>query len=277
VTVDGLRFSPSTKYEYGGLDPNVLLVTSDDVTVKNNLLEGLQADNTNTPDGKSPVTLNGIQVFDASDSPIGGVKILDNTVRNVVNDGDASAGWPHYGGAAAIKIQGTLNGVEVVGNTVEDIYSAGWTWGIVMTHTTTADYDNVSPRNVSVEKNTVKRLNTAGSRFKPLNNGASSAPYPGSAFGIDGNSDANEATVTNNNFVDVPHGVQSKDPDNTLDVRNNWWGAPDGPSTGFVPTGVSSPISDTSTGELADGSGTGISVTKSGVEIRFDPWLNSSV
>lgn len=272
VIVEKLKLSPSTEYDIdSGIDPNIILANADDVVVRNNLLEGLRADATGEAESGS---LNGIQAFGASSSPVGGIRIENNTVRDIVVDGDVSAGWPHYGGAAAIKVQGTLDGVDVIGNTVEEVYSAGWTWGVVMTHTSTGSFGNVSPKNITVEENTIRKLNTVGSQFNPTADG--SATYVGNGFGIDGNSDADEATVTNNNFVQVPHGVQSKDPNNVLDVRNNWWGDSTGPSTGVVPNSVSQ-VTDADTGTAADGNGTGISITDSNVDVRFDPWLNSSV
>jgi hypothetical protein len=271
AAVRRLRLAPSRTFEPGGIDPTVLLVTGDDVTVEGNLLEGLRAD---AGTGGDSVTLNGIHVFDASDSPLGGVVVRDNTVRDVVNDGDAAAGWPNYGGATAIKVQGTVDGVDVVGNTVEEIYSAGWTWGVVLTHTNTGDYDGVSPKSVSVEGNTVSNLNTAGSRFDPLGD-PGGAPFPGVAFGIDGNADADQASVEGNNFVRVPLGVQTKDPDHTLDVRNNWWGDASGPGTLAGATAVD-PVTDPATGAVADGSGTAISIAVEGGAVRFDPWSSGS-
>jgi hypothetical protein len=231
-----------------------------DFTLAENLVEGVRADSTT-----DSVTVNAIQVFDASDEPIEDVTVQNNVVRDVVNGGDSST----YGGAAAIKVQGTVDDVDVVGNNVTDVYSAGWVWGIVMTHTKTADYADVSPKNVTVEENTVAQLNTGGPQFDPLVN-PTSARYPGVAFGVDGNSDASEVTVSRNNFVSVPVGAQTKDPGHVLDVRDNWWGDATGPSTLAGGT-----VQDTETDELADGAGSAVSVVNGGV--RFDPWLNADV
>nr|WP_154019520.1 DUF1102 domain-containing protein [Halapricum salinum] len=272
ATVRKVRFAPSTVFQPGGIDPSVLLVTGDDVTVEANLLEGIRADNTTVPDGiDTPATINAIHVFDASESPVGGVVVQDNTVRDIVNDGDVSKEWPHYGGASAIKVQGTVDGVDIFGNTVEDVYSAGWTWGIVSTHTTTDGYGSVSPKSVAVEGNSIRRLNTAGSQFSPTTD-PTSAPYPGSAFGVDGNADADLVSVTNNNFVQVPIGAVTKDPDHTLDVTQNWWGDDTGPGTL-----VGNPVEDASTGAVANGAGSAVSVQVEGGSFRFDPWSSSSI
>lgn len=222
VTVQKLKIAPSTIFTAGGLDPHGILVTGDleEVTIENNVVEGMTADSQG-----GTVTINGIQVWNDGPDHQTGTAIRDNTVRDLHNQGGSE--WPNYGGAAAIKVQGVVENTTVTGNTVESIHSAGWTYGVVTTHT--ANASEVSPKNTTVERNTIEEVND-GSVYDVFED-PKSAPYPGSAFAIDGDSIANEATVSLNNFLETPIGAQNKDDDNTLVAECNFWGHATGPDT----------------------------------------------
>ncbi len=195
------------------VDPFGIRVTASDVTVANNVVTGITGDAANHPWR----AVNGIQVFNGdAQSPVTDIVIHDNTVSHLNNDGTTSA----YGGAAAIKVQGVLDGVDVAGNTVENIDSAGWSWGIVMTTTGSA---GISPEDVTVTRNTIDSVDAD--------------VLTGTAFGVDGDSDAEQATVNDNNFLNVPVGVENKDGNNTLDATNNYWGHASGPSERTSPSG----------------------------------------
>lgn len=226
AAVKRLKITSSTTYTPSNWtrpgSPFAILVTASDVLVKGNLVEGITADAAADPN--KSISLNGIQLFHGGSSPLTGLEVTNNTVRDMFNDGGSS--WPNYGGVAAIKVQGVLDGVDVRRNRVEDLHSAGWVWGIVNTHTGNAP--SVSPKNVTVERNHVSKGND-GSEFDVFDD-PTSAPYPGVAFGIDGNSDADQATVRFNDFFEIPGGVQNKDTSNALVAEVNWWGSESGPS-----------------------------------------------
>lgn len=222
ATVSRLRVAPTTTYEPGGLDPHGILVSGEisDVTVSGNVVAGMTAD---ASPGDKSVTMNGIQVWNEGSDPLAGAVIRNNTVRDMHNQG--GSGWPNYGGAAAIKVQGVVDDTDVVGNTVESVHSAGWTYGVVTTHTGNAP--GVSPTNTTVERNTIREVND-GSIYDVFDD-PGAAPYPGSAFGIDGDSLASEATANLNNFLETPIGAQNKDDAHTLDAECNYWGHASGP------------------------------------------------
>lgn len=222
ATVSGLKVAPTTTFVAGGLDPHGILVSGarSGVTITSNVVEGMTADS----DGGS-VTINGIQVWNDGPNRQTGTEVKHNTVRDMRNEGDAAAGWPNYGGAAAIKVQGVVEDTDVVGNTVESVHSAGWTYGIVTTHTGNAP--GVSPEHTTAELNTIEEVND-GSVYDVFDDPAS-APYPGSAFAIDGDSLASEATANLNNFLQTPNGALNKDGANTLDAECNYWDHATGP------------------------------------------------
>lgn len=219
--VSQLQVAPSTTFVSGGLDPHGILITASDVLVEENVVTGMTGNSTG-----GSVTLNGIQVWHDGPNNLTGIEIRDNTVSDMDNMGNPSAGWPNYGGAAAIKVQGVVSGVDVTGNTVKNVHSAGWAYGIVLTHTGNAP--GVSPKNVEVAGNTVTEVND-GSKYA-VSDDETAAPYPGSAFAIDGEADADEAEVHENAFTGTPIGAQNKDAEHVLAAPHNYWGAPTGPT-----------------------------------------------
>lgn len=230
VSADGatfakMRVAPATVFESGGLDPHGILVTASNTKIYGNLVEDLKANSTG-----GSVTINGIQVWNDGPSELTDVVIKDNTVREMSNEGNST--WPNYGGVAAIKVQGVLNGVDVKGNNVKDIHSAGWAYGIVTTHTGNAP--GISPKDVEVMKNDVRKVND-GSVYDVFAD-PNAAPYPGAAFAIDGDSLANETVVNFNNLVN-PLAIQNKDQDHTLDAENNYYGHASGPAARTNPAG----------------------------------------
>lgn len=228
ATVSLLTVNPSGTFTDSTLDPVGILVTASDVTVDSNAVVNMDGDSTG-----GSVTLNGIQVYNGSEPRISGITVQNNAVFGITNAGDADAGWPNYGGAAAIKVQGVVDDVDVLDNQVQHVYSEGWAYGITTTQTGSAP--SISPTNVTVEGNDVSNVNNGSER--DVFSDPASAPYPGSAFIVDGTADATEMTVQFNNLTKVPFGVFTKDENGTLDAECNWWGHPTGPSTDDNPVG----------------------------------------
>lgn len=255
VTSDGdgsavrrLRISASETYLGGTFpDPAGVLVKASDVVVENNLIEDFDADLSN---GQGSVTLHGVQVF--------GADVSDGTVRNNVIRGFRSEGdsttWPKLGGIAGVKAQAGVENLTVEHNRITDHHSAGWVWGVVLTPSESADG---VPTDVTVEKNHIAGLNDGSVHdvFAGGNGGRDVAPYPGSAFGIDGTADASEAAVRQNNLL-APNGAESKDQDGTLVAECNWWDDRSGPTHEGNPDGEG-------TWALERGSAT----------IDYKPWL----
>lgn len=145
----------------------------------------------------------------------------------------------------------------MTGNSVSDLHAAGWAWGVVLT---SSDSHPDVPKDVVVERNTMERLND-GSEFDVFSGpdmGRDAAPFPGGAFGVDGEAEADEVTSLTRNNLLAPNGAESKDGDATLDATCNWWGDRSDPTHHDNPGGE---------GTWALERGT--------ADIGFDPWLNS--
>lgn len=233
ATVKHLKVAPATTFDVGsGIDPYGIRVTVGGVTVKENVVSGITGDATG---GNSSGTVHGIQIWHPGPSRIANIVVRNNTIRDTKNLGDAAAGWPNYGGAVGIKVQGAVKDVSVTGNTVHGVHSAGWVYGVTLTHTGN-DPDARSPENVTMKENTLAELND-GSVYDVFTD-PTSAPYPGAAVAIDdtenptgpGGADADQATVRLNNFLSAPIGTQNKDQVHTLVAECNYWGHASGPS-----------------------------------------------
>lgn len=228
-----LKVAPTTTFDVeSGIDPVAIRATAGNVTVEKNVVAGITGD---TEGNGGSGTVHGIQVWHPGPTFISGVTIRDNAIRDVENLGDAAAEWPNYGGAAGIKVQGAVKNVQVLENTVRGVHSAGWVYGVTLTHTGN-DPQARSPEKVTVEKNALEQLND-GSVYNVFQN-PGSAPYPGAAVAIDdtqnpdgpGGADADQATVRLNNFLSAPIGTQNKDEVHTLVAECNYWGHESGPS-----------------------------------------------
>lgn len=259
VTSDGrgaavrrLRISPSETFVGGTFpDPAGVLVKASDVVVEDNVIEGFRADLSN---GQGSFTVHGVQVFGAEGAELSNVTVRDNLIRDLRSEGDPTT-WPRYGGVAGVKIQADVDGAMISGNRIVDLHSAGWAWGIVLA--TSGSAPGV-PSAIIAEENHVEGLNDGAvyDVFDGPNDGRNAAPYPGSAFGVDGSADASEATVRYNDFL-APNGAESKDQDATLIAECNWWGDRSGPTH------------DDNSG----GTGTW-ALERGNASIDYTPWLN---
>lgn len=219
-------------------DPFGVRVTANDTTVANNIVTGL----TDVASPSKWRAINGIQVFGRNQ--VSNVTIRNNEVRDTRKE--------VVGGLAGIKLQADQTTVDVAGNSITDLHSSGWVWGVVLAGSGSAEG---YPKNVVVQKNTMERLNDGS--VHNVDEERDAVPYPGSAFGIDNGAKANEATVTYNNLL-APNGMESKDSENRLVAECNWWGAKSGPTDSKNP----------------DGTGTW-AFERGDATIAFTPWLNA--
>ena len=235
ATVESLRVVP------GSVTGNeaAIAVYAGNTTVSGNLIDGMTGDGTGV--------IKGVHIFNGGKPAIFNISVTNNVIRNIDNQ---QPGIP-FSGADGIQIQGVVDGVAITGNTIEDIHSAGWAYGIEIT-TTAADTAN-PPQNVQVLNNSISLVND-GSVYNVMLD-PFAAPYPGIGLVIDetfpgaDDGDASQVTVTYNDFVNLIVGAFNKDTDQILNAENNWWDACDGPS------GV--------------GPGSGVAV---GPNIDYDPW-----
>lgn len=224
-----------------GVDPFGVLVKASDTVVADTVVRSL----TGATDQWDSV--NGIQVFGGDG--ITNVAVRDNAVTGFDNAAE--------GGVAGIKLQADVEGVSVTGNTVTDLHAAGWAWGVVLTHSTS--HEGV-PQDVVVEGNTMEGLND-GTVYAWTDESENRAgtPFPGSAFGVDGEAEADEVASLQGNNLLAPNGAESKDEGATLDATCNWWGDESGPVHEENP----------------DGEGTW-ALERGDADIDFEPWLTAT-
>lgn len=205
-------------------DPFGIRITASNTTVSQNVVHSIGED---VPDG----SINGIQAFGAN--TISDVEIKYNLVRDYQN---VEADDTPASGVAGIKVQADVSDVTVRGNVVRDLHGL-YGYGVVLTSSTSADG---VPSNVHVDYNTLARIND-GSVFDVFGAGGNEGrdapgPYPGSAVAIDGEAEADAATVRFNNLL-TPNGAESKDQSESLTATCNWWDDRSGPTHSDNPGG----------------------------------------
>lgn len=225
AVVERFRVEPTTVYttDIGG-GQGILVSGASGVTIRDNVIEGLRGDA--SVDTRSSFSLHGIQVFSCDMVAETGITVRDNRVVDLDNMGDPSQ-WPLYGGGIGIKVQGNVSGVDLIGNTVQDIHSAGWAFGVTVTGS--GGCPSTPPAGVAVELNTISGVNDG--TVYDVNADPTSAPHLGVNVEVDDNpgADAGEVVATCNNIPASPLGALNKETE-TLSAENNWWGSPDGPS-----------------------------------------------
>ncbi len=240
ATIRRFRITSSGTFEDAPFPhPFGVRVTGNDVHIENNVIEGFRAD------FEKSFSIHGVHVFGLG-SGVSNVTIRDNVIRNFEGEGG-------LGGIAAVKIQADVDGATVTDNRITDHHSTGWVWGVVLTTSESADG---VPQNVTVEENHIDALNDGSvyDVFDGPDRGRRSTPFPGSAFGIDGDANAKGASLLRNDLL-APNGVESKDENHVLDAECNWWGARSGPTADDNP----------------NGDGTWV-LEHRNVEVQFSPW-----
>jgi len=151
-------------------------------------------------------TVKGIHLFGGSlSSPLTNVSINNNLIDNIQSNTNGGYG---------IMLQGAINGVSAMHNTVSNIGStSGWASGIEVTPTGGFIY---APKNIAIQFNHV--------------DGVSAGSQPGRSITIDAASssnvaDASEVSLSVNNFVNNQRDVRNLDVVHTLQAPSNYWGA----------------------------------------------------
>lgn len=241
VTVNGFEISLPTKFVPDQNRKAGIFVSASNTKVKNNIVTSINGDS-----GDTYSSIHGIQVFEQNPDRISNIDITDNLIENVHHDSSGDG----YGGAVGVKVQNQLDSVTVSGNTIRKITSAGWTYGIV---TSPSSKNSAQPTSVLIKENSIEAI--GNETVNP------DAEYEGVAVGVDtasGNpetdpeANADEVTVTSNDFIETPVGAINKDRSSELSATNNWWGDDSGPS--------------------GEGQGSGAAV---GENVDFDPWSDS--
>lgn len=102
-----------------------------------------------------------------------------------------------------------------------------------------------------------------------------SAGASGAAVFVSANTSASTFEIHRNDLLNARFGVNNENQTAgaIVNATNNWWGTDDGPSSnGTSAERQAAPFADPVTGELADGSGTGVSLgTNGNSNVHFDP------
>lgn len=204
VTINDLKVSP------GNVNGQVaaIYVAGSNVTLQRNLIDGMYGDSTGT--------IKGIHLYSAATDGITTFTIDHNVIRNINNPVNPQPDHTNKG-SSGIMVQGVVKNVTISNNTVENVSSKGWAYGIEVTPT--SNPANAIPQNVSITGNTITNI--------------TATTYPGVGLSIDQvndnyTADASQVVVLNNKFLDSP--VVNKDKNHTLNATHNYWGSADGPS-----------------------------------------------
>lgn len=225
-TLKGFKISPPQTFTPEDAPASAVFATASDVLIGYNHISGVRADAAATG---SSMSAHGIQLFKQDGIPAEDLTVRNNLIENLQVDGTDS--WPNYGGGVGIKVQNRLEDVEVTGNTIRDIQSAGWAYGVV---STPSSDDSMQPQDVEVRSNRITEINTGYDQ-----------EYPGVGLGLDtaGGSplekppaaDASEVTASANSIV-APVDVQNKDQSENLSALGNWFGTNGAQTEGPVKT-----------------------------------------
>jgi len=123
-------------------------------------------------------------------------------------------------------VQGFVDTITVSNNTVLNVHSDGWAYGIEVT--TSGNNPALPPTNVNIENNIVNDITATQYDGVGLSIDRTDQSDPNTA------ADASEVVVENNQFINTLIGVVNKDEFNQLDASPNWWGSVAGPAEGQV-------------------------------------------
>ncbi|MFQ5463097.1 MAG: HYR domain-containing protein [Phycisphaerae bacterium] len=214
AAINGLKVNPGSVVGGGA----GILINASQTAVTNAIVDGLVGDGTGT--------IKGIHVFGGS--LLTDIAVTDNIITNIDNPPSLLGG---FSGADGISVQGVLDGVQVVGNSVQNVQSAGWAFGVEVTPT--AGVPSGSPQNVWVGENSISTVNLGIVHGVDVLLDPQAAPFPGVGLSLDettpgaADGDASQVTVAGNAFEGVPLGVLNKDVLHVLNASGNWWGGSD--------------------------------------------------
>jgi len=140
VTISGLHVSTSTESMEGADRPAAIFTSNTGTVIENNLISGIDADVRDIV-GNS---MKGIHVW--SQDAIENIELRNNIVEDLNLEG-VDGDWGDYGNLYGIYVQGEINGATVEDNTIQDLWSAGYTMGLSAGHTNGHTPDNVEVRN----------------------------------------------------------------------------------------------------------------------------------
>jgi len=198
-SVSGLRVTAGDAVDTADSAP-LVLVQSSNASVERLQIDGISGDGENTFDV--------IQVFNTDSEPITNINIQGNAIENVNSS--------NVVGVSAIKLQGNVEQVDVVGNEVDGVHSGGWAYGVVTTPS--SDYPDQEVSDISIKGNTVE--NVTANEYAGIGVGIDTSS---GSFGTDGGN-ASEVSVAANTIQRNDLALINKDVENQLDATFNYFG-----------------------------------------------------
>lgn len=212
VNISQLRIEPGSVTG----DNAGIAVYASNVVISSNVVNGIT--------GNGMGTVKGIHIYNDNLPATTNIQVNNNRIEDVTNP---PAGGGGFGGADGVSVQGVVDNVTLSGNTIVNITSAGWAYGIEVSPTGSAP--NNPPQNVTIDENDLVNVNYGTVYGTPVS--PTGAPYTGVGVVIDetapGNDDgdAGEVTVFNCSFETIPYSLLNKDTDETLNGSGNWLGS----------------------------------------------------
>jgi parallel beta-helix repeat protein len=209
-----------------------VMIAASNITFNENIIDGIHGDGTGS--------VKGIHVYSTTNDS--NILICNNQIINVSNNGNDTI----YGGSDGIMIQGVVDDVSIINNSIRDIWSYGWTYGMEVTPT--GSHPTTPPKNIIIEENTFDTISATvwGAYASCFSVDAYNNLYP---------ANASEITLQYNNFLNTPYGAINKDTSNILDADCNYWDDYTGPYHA-----------------VANADGLGCLVTDN---VTFIPWLDN--
>jgi hypothetical protein len=176
-----------------------ITVTADNVEVTFNHVDSM----TSTADG----SIKGIYVAGGNaGDPVNNLSLENNLIEDISNSAKGTYG---------IMIQGAVNHVSIMHNTIQDLASPDG-WGASGIEVTPTSAHTTVPTDVTIEYNHIESMGSGSEDGK----GITIDWYDGGPT----YADASEVQVHMNNFIDTPLDIRSLDMSHTLDATNNYFG-----------------------------------------------------
>ncbi|HUW20040.1 MAG TPA: right-handed parallel beta-helix repeat-containing protein [Sedimentisphaerales bacterium] len=269
VTVDGFTFTTDEQDDESiglllvGADPELDLYPVQNVTIKNNIFEGLQAQHpffdlvygAAVMEGTTNVSITdntfinieaygddarayGIAVMGAGAAGEGqGIYIHGNTISNIAAFDSSETFVPYL--SAGIAVLGSTN-IENTGNDISGTGSGIYLEGAADVKIT---QDNIHENDTGILISSLSGPAEITENFIQDN-----------AYGVAVDDSAEQVTLNYNRISGNEYGVLNEDGGNTLNAAANWWGDE------FGPQHYSNPYEDTTTGDRVSG------------DVDFSPW-----
>lgn len=204
VVVDGFDVAPPEATSNTSGEALRVSSGASDVTVQNNVIRDFSEDGVGEFEG-----IGGIVAFGGNaDDPVENVRIVNNEVRRI--EGRATGG-----GASGVNVQGSVEGALVRDNAISEIGrgETAYCFGVVVRGSSNEDAG--VPSDVTIEGNEIDGIRSTDTERALF------------GVGIENEADAAAIAANGNDVTNAELFAENKDPGDTLDLTENWWGSVD--------------------------------------------------